>query len=686
MGTPEVVSEGWKGAFAVALVAGAVPAAAQAIVDGRTVYQAEFFVPFAAANAFQMVQRVPGFQLEEIDQEVRGFGQAAGNIVINGQRPSAKSESLETLLSRIPAARVARIEVGPGDAFSADLLGKPQVVNIVLLETGGLAGTVEGKVRRDFTGKLRPEGQVSALLRRGASSFNLSGGFENDDTSEEGQDVLTSLPGGELVEFRRKMNRIDEPELFLAAAWGLEQGENRTAHLNARITTERFMLTQFNDVFPAAAPPRDDLLTQRYDTDSIEIGGDITRPALGGAVKLVGLFTEDKRHNEDVVLNRSIDGTLLGGFEQTVDDTATESVLRLSWSKGISGWSFETGGELVVNRLASDVELAALQPDGSATPIDLPLANVVVKEVRGEPFVTAGRPLSPTVRLDLGLTAELSRLTVSGDADEDRRLSYLKPSLVLDWRPGKARLQFSVKRTVDQLNFQDFVSAAELANDRLDGGNAELVPESAWEFLATAEHPLLGSGLVKAELGYDFVSDVVDRVPTPEGLDAPGNIGSGRRLIARASIDVPVAGVGIKGGRVSSNVSVVDTSVTDPYTLETRRFSGNTLWLFDASFRQDLAKFAWGASFYANSGNTAYRRNEEDHFFRHGFYVTAFAEYRPSARTSVTLSVDNLTNVSAYRERTFFDPTRANPNPFLHERRERNQHIIPMLGVKHAFG
>jgi outer membrane receptor protein involved in Fe transport len=675
-----------KGAIALALMAGAAPLAAQAIVEGRTVYQAEFFVAFAAANAFQMVQRVPGFQLEEIDQEVRGFGQAAGNVVINGQRPSAKSDSLETLLSRIPAARVARIEVGPGDAFSADLLGKPQVVNIVLLESGGLAGTIEARVRRDFTGKLRPEGQVSALLRRGASSFNLSAGVENDDTSEEGQDLLTSLPGGELVEFRKKMNRIDEPELFLAGAWSHDGGPNRTANVNARVATERFMLTQFNDVFPAAAPPRDDLLTQRYDTDSIEIGGDITRPALGGALKLVGVFSQEKGHNEDVVLNRSVDGTLLGGFEQVVDDKATEAVARLSWSKGIAGWSFETGGELVVNRLASEVALAELAPDGGSTPIDLPLADVVVKEVRGEAFVTAGRPLSPFVRLDLGLTGELSRLTVSGDADEDRRLTFWKPSLVLDWRPGKARFQVSAKRSVDQLDFQDFVSAAEFANDRVDGGNAELVPESAWELLATFEHPLLGSGLVKASLGYDFVSDVVDRVPTPEGLDAPGNLGSGRRFNAGASIDIPVTAIGIKGGRASAGVSVVDTSVTDPYTFETRRFSGNTLWLLDVNLRQDLAQFAWGASFYANSGNTAYRRNEEDHFFRHGFYVTAFAEYRPSARTSVTLSVDNLTNVSAYRERTFFDPTRANPNPYLLERRERNQHIIPMLGVKHAFG
>ena len=46
---------------------------------------------------------------------MRGFGQAAGNVVINGERPSSKSDNLATILGRIPAARVLRVEVGPGD-------------------------------------------------------------------------------------------------------------------------------------------------------------------------------------------------------------------------------------------------------------------------------------------------------------------------------------------------------------------------------------------------------------------------------------------------------------------------------------------------------------------------------------------------------------------------------------------
>ena len=58
---------------------------------------------------------------------MRGFAGAAGNVVINGQRPSSKSDTLETMLARIPASRVLRVEVGPGDLFGSEYAGKAQV-------------------------------------------------------------------------------------------------------------------------------------------------------------------------------------------------------------------------------------------------------------------------------------------------------------------------------------------------------------------------------------------------------------------------------------------------------------------------------------------------------------------------------------------------------------------------------
>lgn len=666
----------------------ALPALAQASgPGGRNVYEAAFFAQFAPSNALQIIERVPGFQLDEGDTEVRGFAQAAGNVVINGQRPSSKTDTLDVVLSRIPASRVVRVEVGPGELYGSDYSGRPQVVNLILSDAGGLAGTAMASARRGYDGDLYPEANLSALIRRGASTFNASIEFDSDAVSEEGTDTITARPSGDLIEVRRKINETKEPNLNLSTSWAYDGGTNRTAHLNGRYFVDWFKLTQANAVTPAVGPMRNDRLTQRYDFEEYEIGGDVTRPFAGGGLKLVGLATRRNRTNVDAQFNR-VAGTTLGGSDQTLDDRREETVGRLVWNRaGWGGWNVETGAEAALNLLDSDVDLFAIDGAGTRTRIDLPVDQARVKEKRAEFFVNAGRALSPTLRLDAGVTYEASRLTVTGDATAERDLQFWKPKGTLDWRPaGPWHVQLSLARTVAQLQFEDFISLAELSNDRVNGGNAHLVPQRAWEALLTAERKVLGDGLVKIEAGYNRVSLVQDRIPTPEGFDAPGNLGDGEERILRGTLDIPLSKAGIKGGRFNAYLSIVDTSVEDPYTLRDRRFSGNSLWYFESSFRQDLGKFAWGIELERGSPSTFYRRNELDTNRNDRPYVELFGEYRPSPSTTVTVGVENLLNARGIRERSFFTPDRSNPNPGSFEFRERNRHVLPYITIKRNFG
>lgn len=654
---------------------------------GSQNYDAAYFAAYAPSTALQMVERVPGFSIETVNEDVRGFGSAGGNVVINGQRPSSKSETIETILSRIPANRVTRIEVGPGDRYGSEYSGKAKVLNLVLNTSSGLAGNVEASVLRDYTGKIAPEGSISAMLRTGKSTFNAALDFNNRSTTEEGYDRLTALPSGNELEYRRKVNHINDPNGTLSASWSYNDGTWRTANLNGSIALDRFKLDQDNNVYPAGGTARDDRLHQRYYRDTYEIGGDVTRPLAGGGIKLIGLATRRYRDNNDTSLNR-VQGNVTGGVSQMLHDTLAETLARVVWSRpDLGGWNVEVGAEGVLNKLDSQVDLFLIGPGGGKTRVDLPVDNAVVKELRGEAFVNAGRALTSNLRMDMGATFETSQITVSGDATARRTLKFLKPKVALDWKPSaKWHVQLSVQRTVAQLQFEDFISSAELSNDRINGGNANLLPQRAWEALATIERQFLRDGLIKLELGYNRVEMVQDRVPTPEGFDAPGNLGSGRVIIVRNRIDAPLSTLGIKGGRLTLYNSLVASRVDDPYTGLGRPFSGDTVFLSEATFRQDLGKFAWGFELNADTGNTFYRRNETDKSHSLPPYLSAFAEWRPDPRTTVTFTLDNLTSTPGTRTRTFYDPDRRVRTPSALEYRERNRHIVPSLTIKRSIG
>lgn len=655
--------------------------------DGRLLYPAGYFAQYAPSTALDIVQRIPGFNLDSGDSDVRGFGGAAGNLVIDGARPSAKSDSLQTILSRIPASRVQRVEVGSGDLFGAEYSGRPRVANLVLSDVGGLSGTIDLRVARDYTATLTPQGSVSALLRRGRSTFNASLGYENQDSVEEGTDTLRALPSGTITEFRIKENDIRDQEWFATASWAFDGGENRSANLNSRFERNRFTLGQTNEVRPASGVIRNDRLFQINRNTQWELGGDVTRPLAGGAIKLIGLYRtasgDDYEDNYNIVA-----GNVLGGFIQTVDYRRDEAVARLVWSRAnLGGWQVETGIEGAFNRLDSDVDLFGVAAGGVQTPIDLPVDEAIVSEYRAEPFINAGRSLSSTLRMDLGLTYELSRLTVDGDAHARRTLRFLKPKASFDWRPGDDwRIQASVTRTVAQLDFGDFVGAAELANDRVDGGNPDLLPQRAWEYRVSVERPVLGDGRLQATVGYDQISLLQDRVPLEGGGDAPGNLGNGTRFFVSGTVDIPLTALGITGGRLTATGTWRDTSVRDPYSGLDRFFSGNSRWYAEGGFRQDLGSFAWGFNLYGNPRSSVFRRNEIDSFDGEDPFVTAFVEYRATPKTTVTLTIDNLTDATAGRNRLFFAPDRSSAVPVLVEDRVRNRHATIYLSLRHSFG
>jgi outer membrane receptor for ferrienterochelin and colicin len=78
-----------------------------------------------------MVNLLPGFTFSAGDPTIRGYAEAAGNVLIDGERVSDKQFTLDTVLQQIPADQVDHIEVIEGGRPGLEMLGQTVVANVV---------------------------------------------------------------------------------------------------------------------------------------------------------------------------------------------------------------------------------------------------------------------------------------------------------------------------------------------------------------------------------------------------------------------------------------------------------------------------------------------------------------------------------------------------------------------------
>ncbi|MEJ0060627.1 MAG: hypothetical protein WDM79_14080 [Terricaulis sp.] len=104
----------------------------------------------------------------------------------------------------------------------------------------------------------------------------------------------------------------------------------------------------------------------------------------------------------------------------------------------------------------------------------IPNSNVRVEENRSEFFaVHTWRP-DEHWTLETRIARESSTLTFTGDANQETELSFWKPSVQLSHTFGESnQLRIRYYRDVGQLNFDDFVSAAAISDNLIDGRQSE---------------------------------------------------------------------------------------------------------------------------------------------------------------------------------------------------------------------
>ena len=623
------------GLAAAAAVASAAPQPAAPAAVSVVRYPASFFASMQPNTALDMINRLPGFAFDT-GAQVRGFSGAAGNVLIDGDRPTSKDDDLGSILQRIPAGQVDHIDLIRGGAPGVDMQGRTVMANVVRKTTRGVSGVAAAADNVFTDGRETPAVRLE-ITKKGDGRTLEAGLLANmfvDDGAGDGERVRTDPDGDVLIrshlDARAGGFQITSTGAYETPLWGGKFRVNVLAHMqNYKDNEDDHLIT----------PVGLELLRYRQDVSNGELGLHFER-ALTPDLQLETLAIQRVRrqHVPSHFMSSSEDD--LFAETDTSGESIARGVLRYTQSPKLS---FEGALEGDFNIQGSDSDLAV-----DNAPQALPAAHVTVTEKRGEAAGTVTWKPSTRLTVEAGLRTEASQIASTGDVVLSRTLVFPKPRLLVTLSPdADDQLRVRVEREVGQLDFSSFVASSTLGtgSGSVQAGNPNLIPQQDWAMEAAYERHFMG---VVGVLTYRhmFIEDAIDRAPifSPSGVyDAPANIGSGREDDLDANLTLPLDAVGLKGAQIKAQGTYRHARVTDPTTGRERGISYQHRFDYQAHFTQDLPrlKSSWGIDLFSRWTQPDYLFSEID-VFKLKTWIDVFLEYKPRPDLALHLELDNL--------------------------------------------
>ena len=626
--------------------------------SGVTSYRADAFAAAQVNTAYDMVSRLPGFTLDD-GQGVRGFAGAAGNVLIDGQRASTKTDSLHDALNRIPVSRVARIDVIRGGAPGIDMMNHSVVANVVLKTAAQTTMAVALGTRAFANLKLAPNARFEVDRKDG--DLRLTGSLaifsqQSDSSGDGSATVRTFLPSP--VSTRAQVSDVSTDKGFQIRN-GLEAPVGKGfVHVNLSLNYDTYRETEGDDVTDPSrsSTPRFDNAHLQVRTRKGELGADYVLPiSKKFELKVIGLQTLETDEFNSSTLTEGVRQIYL----QVVRTGESIGRVELKWTPH-ANMTIEAGGEAVFNFLSG---AAKFSQDGIAIP--LPSDNIRVEELRGEAFATISWQATPKLLVEAGARIEASRISQTGDSGLSADFVYPKPRIALTWSPNDVdQIRTSIERVVGQLNFNDFAASANLVSRQVNGGNANLKPQQEWRAEGTYERKILGDGSVALTLRHAEIQDALDVVPI-DGVNAPGNIGDGQRDTAILSLTAPLGLIGMNGGQFKADGTWIHSQVTDPTTGRKRAISLDSPYSVQFSLQNDVPRLnsVWIVSLTTSQHIPSFRIDEVRQE-TYGVDATFTWEVRPTKTGVLHFEIDNILGRERGRTRTDWTGPR-NTSPVL---------------------
>lgn len=668
--------------------------------QGVISYKPEDFASSQLNTALDLVARLPGFSISE-GNAVRGFAGAAGNVLIDGQRPTTKSDSVQNLLAQIQIGQVERVDLIRGGAPGIDMQGQTVIVNVIRKKQDSFTQAAQARTTvYAETGKSLWAAQYQATLRSGESQYDLqvSRGISFDDSVGFGRRTTLDVATGD-VELERSDTEGDGVPYSLKGSYkGPAFGG--TLSVNGLIGTDEFK-SESHFINPAS----DQRFIDRSQNDRAEVGVNYKR-ALGEGLEMELLALSKASQGAGVSTGEiNVTGQIPDDFffrqEATAGESIGRGVLRYTLSPELS---FEGGGETAFNYRDQQIALTE-----NGVPRPLPASDVRVEEERSEAFLQGTwRPVSQ-LSLEAGVRVERSTITQSGTTSKERSFTYPKPRLVATWSPTKDdQIRARIEREVGQLDFQQFASSVDLNSSRVDAGNSDLQPDKTWAYELTYEKRFWEGAAAVLTVRHEDISDVIDRLPfdvlvdddgngIPDDADnngvpdtrqvqGIGNIGDGTNDVIALNLTLPFANFGWKGAELKIDTLWQNSEVTDPFTGEKRRISGQRPNTLNVSMRQELPEqnLVFEIGWYGGWQETAYFRTEVQDLRLKDFYFAGL-DYKPTPNFTLSAGVKNFDPYSFHIQRRIYDGPRATGSIVEVETETRNSQVLLELGGRLTF-
>jgi hypothetical protein len=664
----------------------AATTAASTDSSARQVFTAADFARYAPTNAYDMLNQVPGFSIRD-NENLRGLGQATGNVLFNGERPSNKGDDMYTQLSRIPAGNVERIEIV--DGATLDIPGlSGQVANIVY-RADSFSGQFSWKpeFRAHYTDPLFTRGDVSVRGRSGTVEYEVALNNDGARRSGAGGPTIITDGAGLITERRRDIwnTHFDSPKLSGRITW--DPAGDTIANIGGHYQREYDRYYEDGTRVSPGQPDRERSVREIDDAWNYEVSGDYQFGLGPGKLKLIGLRRFSHEPYEQEIVTAPVSGVATGDrFSQTGD--IGETIGRGEYQWKMLGGDWQLSGEAAFNTLDNVASIAVLDSNGVF--VEQPFAGGTggVSEDRYEGLLSFGRKLTDKLNFQIIAGAEHSTITQTGIDGLTRSFFRPKGSISLAWTPSPDfDVSVKLRRRVLQLSFYDFLARAFLNDGNQNESNNDLRAQQDWTYEAEINKKFGAWGSTKLILIYRDVEDRVDVVPVGANGEAVGNIAKAKAGALDWTATINLDPAGLKGVKLDTRLLLQKSSLRDPFTGEKRQWSGFTDTVGYIAVRHDVADtdWAWGADAEYSHYQPNYRRNQSDKIWEGPVWASVFVEHKNVMGLTVRAQVRNIVNARSKRDRTVYTGVRGESPIAFVETRDRLIGPIFSFSVRGTF-